>query len=102
MADQIREILSTVFDSDLQNVSDAIIIAMAVVLGLIVIMTIFALIVQIVLAIKYVKYNRKENSTTTHSKTTRSKPAVRFSLATATAIISKKSVCAVAPGKRLR
>ena len=62
MADQIREVLKVVFDSDLQNVSDGILIAMAVVLGLIVIMTIFALIVQIVLAIKYVKYNRQQNS----------------------------------------
>ena len=62
MADQIRAFLSSAFDSNLQNVSDGIIIAMAVVLGLIVIVSIFALIVQIVLAIKYVKYNRQKNS----------------------------------------
>lgn len=62
MADQIREFLSVVFESDMQNVSDGVIIAMAVVLGLIVVMSIFALGVQIVLAIKYVKYNRQQNS----------------------------------------
>lgn len=44
------------------GVSDGVIIAMGVVGGLLVIVSIFALIVSICLGISYVKYNRKQNS----------------------------------------
>lgn len=46
----------------LDGVSDFIIVAMGVVMGLLVIASIFALIVSIYLAISYVRYNKKQNS----------------------------------------
>lgn len=47
---------------ELTGVSDGIIIAMAVIAGLIVIVSVFALAISIYLAISYVKYNRRKNS----------------------------------------
>lgn len=49
-------------NGSLDGVSEGIILAMGVVLGLLIIVSIFALIVSICLAISYVKYNRKQNS----------------------------------------
>lgn len=49
-------------DGALTNVSDSIIFAMIFVVGLLIIVSIFAFVVSIYLAISYVKYNRKENS----------------------------------------
>jgi Zn-dependent membrane protease YugP len=46
----------------LDGVSDGIVLAMAVVVGLLVIVSIFALIVEITLAIRYHAYNKKQNS----------------------------------------
>ncbi len=53
----IREIS----DGQLNGVSDGIIIAMSVVIGLLIIVSIYALGVAIYLAIKYAKYNRTES-----------------------------------------
>lgn len=46
----------------LEGVSDGIILAMVVIIGLLVIASVVALIISICLAIAYVKYNRKKNS----------------------------------------
>ena len=46
----------------LDGVSDGIVLAMAVVVGLLVVVSIFALIVEISLAIRYHAYNKKQNS----------------------------------------
>ncbi len=62
MVDAFREIVETSFGYSQNNVSDIVIISMGIILTLIVIVSIFAFIVQIVLAIKYHKYNKKQNS----------------------------------------
>ncbi len=62
MAEAFREIVETSFGYSLNNVSDTIIILMGIILTLIAVVSIFAFIVQIVLAIKYHKYNKKQNS----------------------------------------
>ena len=49
-------------NGELNGVSDAVILAMIVVGGLLVIASIFALFVSIYLAIRYSRYNRKQNS----------------------------------------
>lgn len=49
-------------DGGLDGVSDAVILAMSVVCGLLLIASVFALGVSIYLAIRYAKYNRKQNS----------------------------------------
>lgn len=49
-------------DGGLDGVSDSILLAMSVVCVLLVIASVFALCVSIYLAIKYVKYNRRQNS----------------------------------------
>ena len=49
-------------DGGLDGVSDAVILAMGVVCGLLIIVSIFALGVSIFLAISYVRYNKKQNS----------------------------------------
>lgn len=49
-------------DGSLNGVSDAVILAMIVVCGLLLIASVFALIISIYLAIRYAKYNRKQNS----------------------------------------
>lgn len=50
------------WDGGLDSVSDAVILAMGVVCGLLIIVSIFALGVSIFLAISYVRYNKKQNS----------------------------------------
>ena len=62
MVETFREIVETSFGYSLNNVSDIVIISMGIILTLIAIVSIFAFIVQIVLAIKYHKYNKKQNS----------------------------------------
>lgn len=49
-------------EGSLNGVSDGILLAMGVVIALLVIASIVALIVQIFLAVSYIKYNRKKNS----------------------------------------
>lgn len=49
-------------DGSLTGVSDAVILAMTVVVGLLAIASIVALVVSIFLSISYIKYNRKQNS----------------------------------------
>lgn len=49
-------------DGGLDGVSDAVILAMSVVCGLLIIVSIFALFVSIYLGIRYSRYNRKQNS----------------------------------------
>lgn len=49
-------------DGGLNGVSDAVILAMSVVCGLLIIASVFALGVSICLAISYVRYNKKQNS----------------------------------------
>ena len=49
-------------EGGLDGVSDAVILAMGVVCGLLIIVSIFALGVSIFLAISYVRYNKKQNS----------------------------------------
>ena len=62
MVEFFREIAESTMETSLSNVSDSIILLMGIVLILILIVGIFALGVQIVLAIKYHKYNKKQNS----------------------------------------
>lgn len=50
------------WDGGLDGVSDAVILAMGVVCGLLIIVSIFALGVSIFLAISYIRYNKKQNS----------------------------------------
>ena len=49
-------------DGGLDGVSDAVILAMSVVCGLLLIASVFALFISIYLAIRYARYNRKQNS----------------------------------------
>ena len=49
-------------DGTLDGVSEGVIIAMSVVVGLLIIVSIFALGVSIFLAISYIRYNKKQNS----------------------------------------
>ncbi len=62
MVETFREIVETSFGYSLNNVSDIVIVSMGIILTLIAIVSIFAFIVQIILAIKYHKYNKKQNS----------------------------------------
>ena len=50
------------WDGGLDGVSDAVILAMGVVCGLLIIVSIFALGISIYLSISYVRYNKKQNS----------------------------------------
>ena len=52
----------TAADGSLNGVSDAVILAMIVVGGLLIIASIVALVISIFLAISYIKYNRRQNS----------------------------------------
>ncbi len=58
----IRRIFGNATDLDMTNVSDAVIYAMVVIIGLLVLVSIYAFIVEIVLGVKYVKYNKRKNS----------------------------------------
>ena len=62
MVEIFREVAESAMGSSLSNVSDGVILIMGVVLILILIVSIFAFGVQIVLALKYHKYNKKQNS----------------------------------------
>ena len=62
MVEEFRKILETSYDVSLSNVSDFDICSMMIVAILILIVSVFALGVQIYLAIKYHKYNKKKNS----------------------------------------
>ena len=62
MVETLREIIESTVGYSLNNVSDSIILLMAIVLMLILVVSVFALGVQIILAIKYHKYNKKQNS----------------------------------------
>ena len=62
MVETFREMVETSFGYSLSNVSDVVIMVMGVVLTLLAVVSIFAFIVQIILAIKYHKYNKKQNS----------------------------------------
>ena len=62
MVEVFRELSESVLGYSLNGVSDGIIFLMGIVLILILIVSVFALGVQIVLAIKYHKYNKKQNS----------------------------------------
>ncbi len=62
MVEMFRQIAEGAMDTSLSNVSDGIILLMGIVLILILIVSIFAFGVQIVLALKYHKYNKKQNS----------------------------------------
>ncbi len=62
MVEMFREVVESTMGYSLTNVSDSLIILMGIVLSLLLIVSIFALGVQIVLAIKYHKYNKKKNS----------------------------------------
>ena len=62
MVEVFRELSENVLGYSLNGVSDGIILSMGIVLILILVVGIFALGVQIVLAIKYHKYNKKQNS----------------------------------------
>ena len=62
MVESFRDLLSTSYGVSLSNVSDTVILLMGIVLCLIAIVSVFAFVVQIYLAIKYHKYNKKKNS----------------------------------------
>ena len=62
MVEMFREVVEGSLGYSLSNVSDGIILLMGIVLILILIVAIFAFGVQIVLALKYHKYNKKQNS----------------------------------------
>ncbi len=62
MIEAFRKIAESEMGYSLNNVSDSIIFVIGIVLILIVVVSIFAFGVQIVLAIKYHKYNKRKNS----------------------------------------
>ncbi len=62
MLETFRDIAESTVGFNLSNVSDIVIMLMGIILILIAIISIFALGVQIILAIKYHKYNKKQNS----------------------------------------
>lgn len=62
MGDLLRSVIEENMGISLSNVSDALIISLSVVAVLLAIVSIISLFVQIYLAIKYIKYNRKQNS----------------------------------------
>ena len=59
---EFSNIVREMADGTLDGVSEGVIIAMSVVVGLLIIASIFALGVSIFLAISYVRYNKKQNS----------------------------------------
>ena len=62
MVDMLRELSETSLGYSLNGVSDSVIFFMGIVLILLAVVSIFALGVQMVLAFKYHKYNKKKNS----------------------------------------
>lgn len=62
MIEFFREFAESVCGNSLSNVSDIIILFMGIVIVAIALVSIFALVVQIYLAIKYAKYNQIQNS----------------------------------------
>lgn len=62
MVEFLREALGKATELNMTGVSDAVILAMAIIVILIAVLSVFALIVSIFLSISYVKYNRKKCS----------------------------------------
>ncbi len=58
----IRDLLTELTSINMNNVSDSIVAAMAIIVGLLIIASFFALFVSIYLAIAYAKYNRTKNT----------------------------------------
>lgn len=54
----IRDLLTELTDINMNNVSDQIVVTMAIIVGLLVVASFFSLFVSIYLAIAYAKYNR--------------------------------------------
>lgn len=59
---EFTNIVREMADGALDGVSEGVIIAMSVVVGLLIIASLFALGVSIYLSISYVRYNKKQNS----------------------------------------
>ena len=62
MIENLRRFAEELCGFSLTNVSDIIIISISIIAFLLIIVSIFALVIEIYLAIKYHKYNRKQNS----------------------------------------
>ena len=62
MIENLRSFAEELCGFSLVNVSDIIIVSISVIAALLLVVSIYALIVEIYLAIKYHKYNRKQNS----------------------------------------
>ena len=60
MADTFRNIVESTVDFNLNNVSDIVVVLMGIILIIIAVVSVFALIVQIFLAIKYHKYTGQD------------------------------------------
>lgn len=60
--EELAQFLRDGSNGALTNVSTAVILAMVVVMGLIVVMSVVALITSLCIAVKYARYNRRENS----------------------------------------
>ena len=58
----IRDLLTELTSINMNNVSDSIVAAMAIIVGLLIIASFFALFVSIYLAIAFAKYNRTKNT----------------------------------------
>lgn len=58
----IRDLLTELTDINMNNVSDQIVVTMAIIVGLLVVASFFSLFVSIYLAIAYAKYNRTKNT----------------------------------------
>ena len=110
----IRDLLTELTDINMNNVSDQIVVTMAIIVGLLVVASFFSLFVSIYLAIAYAKYNRTkntcgkngeeaarrlvlDNNELEHIKVSKTAPSC---LETATATFSRKYVSEDLPGKR--
>ncbi len=62
MEETLRRILGNATDMDMTNVSSVVLYTVMVIAGLLVIVSVYALIMEIILGIKYVKYNKRKNS----------------------------------------
>ena len=103
----IRDLLTELTDINMNNVSDQIVVTMAIIVGLLVVASFFSLFVSIYLAIAYAKYNRTKNTCGKNgeeaarlvldNKFPKTAPSC---LETATATFSRKYVSEDLPGKR--
>lgn len=62
MVETFRSIVEASLDYSLEGVSDSVVLFMGIVLIALLVVSVFALVVQIILGIRYHKYNRKTNS----------------------------------------